>query len=127
MPRGKFPLRSFGSRGLNLQASPERIGRIEEERGFQALAQSKTKGAAGAKEQAEGRAQQEEIRKILCKLPTALYRDRAEFEAVLEGAGKKSGLKLSAPVSKTILSALSERDETATISLGNGGSDMVST
>ena len=63
---------------------------------------------------------------ILCKLPTALYRDRAEFEAVLEGAGKKSGLKLSAPVSKTILSALSERDETATISLGNGGSDMVS-
>lgn len=105
----KRPLR------LNFQASPERIGRIEEERGFQALAQSKKKGAAGAKEQAQGGAQQEEIRKILRKLPTGLYRDRAEFEAVLEGAEKKAGLKLSAPVTKAILSALSERDETATI------------
>ena len=32
------------------------MARLEEEKGFQALAQSKKKGAAGAKEQAEGRA-----------------------------------------------------------------------
>ena len=68
-----FPTTHFGFRKitverplrLNFQASPERIARLEEERGFQALAQSKKKGAAGAKEQAEGRAQQEAIRKLV--------------------------------------------------------------
>jgi type I restriction enzyme M protein len=118
-----FPTTHFGFRKitverplrLNFQASPERIGPIEEERSFQALAQSKKKGAAGAKEQAEGRAQQEEIRKLLRTLPATLYRDRAEFEAVLEGAAGKAGLKLPAPVTKAILSALSEHDETAAI------------
>jgi type I restriction enzyme M protein len=118
-----YPTTHFGFRKitverplrLNFQARPERIGRIEEERGFQALGQSKKKGAAGTREQAEGRAQQEEIRKILPNMPITLYRDRAEFEAVLEGAAKKAGLKLSAPVTKAILSAFSERDETAAI------------
>ncbi len=65
-----FPTTHFGFRKitverplrLNFQASPERIARLEEEKGFQALAQSKKKGAAGAKEQAEGRALQEAIR-----------------------------------------------------------------
>jgi type I restriction enzyme M protein len=64
---------------LNFQATPERIERLEGERAFVGLAQSKKKGAAGAKEQAEGRALQESIR------------------------------------AKSILSALSERDETAEI------------
>ena len=49
------------------------------------------------------------------KLPTTLCRDRAEFEAMLEEAARKAGLKLSAAVTKAILSALSERDETAAI------------
>ena len=34
---------------------------------------------------------------------------------MLDGAAKKAGLKLPAPVRKAILSALSERDETAAI------------
>jgi len=49
------------------------------------------------------------------KLPTTLCRDRAEFEAMLEEAARKAGLKLSAAVTKAILSALSVRDETAAI------------
>ncbi len=68
-----FPTTQFGFRKitverplrLNFQASPERIARLEEEKGFQALAQSKKKGAAGAKEQAEGRALQEKIRVLV--------------------------------------------------------------
>ncbi len=68
-----FPTTHFGFRKitverplrLNFQASPERIARLEEEKGFQALAQSKKKGAAGAREQAEGRAEHEAIRKLL--------------------------------------------------------------
>ncbi len=100
---------------LNFQASPERIARLEDEKGFQALAQSKKKGAAGAKEQAEGRAQQDAIRKLLRPLPPTLYKDRDAFEKVLDASAKKAGIKLSAPVTKAILSALSERDETAAI------------
>jgi len=118
-----FPTSHFGYRKitverplrLNFQASLERIGRLEEERGFVALAQSKKKGAAAAKEQAEGRALQAEIRAMLASLPGTLVKDRGEFEALLNAATKKAGLKLAAPVRKAILSALSERDETASV------------
>ena len=118
-----FPTSHFGFRKitverplkLNFQASPERLARLEEERGFMALAQSKKKGAAGAKEQAAGGAFQSEIRVMLGALPNTLVKDRNEFEKLLDAAAKKSGTKLAAPVRKAILSALSERDETASI------------
>jgi len=98
---------------LNFQATPVRIQRLEEERAFQALAQSKKKGAAGAKEQADGRAQQDALRGLLATLPTTLYKDRDAFQKVVESAAKRAGLKLAAPVVKAILAALSERDDTA--------------
>jgi type I restriction enzyme M protein len=118
-----FPTTHFGFRKitverplrLNFQASAERITRLEEEKGFQALAESKKKGAAGAKEQAEGRALQEAIRKLVRSLPGTLVKDRDEFERLLDAASKKAGLKLPAPARKAILSALSERDEMAAI------------
>jgi type I restriction enzyme M protein len=118
-----FPTTHFGFRKitverplrLNFQASPERIARLEEEKGFQSLAQSKKKGAAGAKEQAEGRALQEAIRKLVRGLPTSLVKDRQEFEHALDMTAKKSGCKLPAPARKAILTALSERDETSAV------------
>lgn len=118
-----FPTTHFGYRKitverplrLSFQATPERIARLEEEKGFQALAQSKKKGAAGASEQTEGRALQEEIRKVLRALPSTLFKERAEFERVLDTALKRAGVKLPAPARKSVLSALSERDETAAI------------
>jgi type I restriction enzyme M protein len=100
---------------LNFAANPERIARLEEERGFKALAESKKKGSAGAKERAEGEAEQERIRRLLRSLRDTVFKDRAEFEKVLETAAKKAGIVLPAPVRKAILSALSERDETAAI------------
>ncbi len=100
---------------LNFQTGPERIARLGDEKAFQALAQSKKKGAAGEKEKAEGRAQQEAIRALLGTMPDTLVRDRADFERLLDAALKKAGVKLAAPVRKAILSALSERDETAAI------------
>jgi type I restriction enzyme M protein len=118
-----FPTTHFGFRKitverplkLNFQASPERIGRLEEEKAFENLATSKKKGAAGAKEQAEGRAQQEAIRKLLSALPATLYKNRDEFEKVLSTAARKAGIKLATPIAKAILSVLSERDETAEV------------
>jgi type I restriction enzyme M protein len=118
-----FPTTHFGFRKitverplrLNFQASPERFARLEEEKGFQSLAQSKKKGAAGAREQAEGRALQEATRKLLRGMPGTLVKNRTEFEKAFDTAVKKGGLKLPAPARKAILAALSERDETAGI------------
>ncbi len=118
-----FPTTHFGFRKitverplrLDFQASEDRIARLEEEKGFQALAQSKKKGAAGAREQAEGRKLQEAILELVRGLRAGLVSDRDEFERVLDDAAKRSGTKLPAPARKAILSALSERDETAAI------------
>jgi type I restriction enzyme M protein len=118
-----FPTTHFGFRKitverplrLNFQASAERIARLEEEKGFQGLAQSKKKGAAGSKEQAEGRALQEALRKLVRALPGTLVKDRDQFERLLDAASRKASVKLPALARKAILSALSERDETAAI------------
>ncbi len=118
-----YPTSHFGFRKmtverplrLEFQASPERIARLEEEKGFQSLAQSKKKGAAAAKEQEEGRVQQEAIRALLRSLPDTIFKDRDEFERVLDAEARKANLKLPAPARKAILSALSEPDETAAI------------
>jgi type I restriction enzyme M protein len=69
----------------------------------------------------EGRTQQEAIRKLVRKLPDTLFKDRSEFERTLDAAAKKSGVELAAPVRKAILSALSERDETAAICRNSEG------
>jgi type I restriction enzyme M protein len=124
-----YPTTHFGFRKitverplrLSFRAAPERIARLEDERGFQALAQSKKKGAAGAREQAEGRAQQEAIRKLVRALPDKLFKDRDAFERLLDNAARKSGVNLPAPARKAILSALSERDETAAICTNKDG------
>jgi type I restriction enzyme M protein len=124
-----FPATQFGFRKitverplrLNFAASPERIARLENEKGFQSLAQSKKRGAAATREETEGRAVQDAIRRLVHRLPNALIKDREAFERVLDGAAKRAGLRLSAPARKAILSALAQRDETAEICRDRGG------
>lgn len=118
-----YPTTHFGYRKitverplrLNFQASPERIARLSDQSGFRNLAVSKKKGQAKAKEEAEGRKQQEAIRNFLAEMPQDVYKDRAQFEAVLHQAAKRAGVKLSAAVRKAIVSASSERDETGEV------------
>ncbi|MBY0276660.1 type I restriction-modification system subunit M [Candidatus Binatia bacterium] len=118
-----FPTTHFGFRKITVErplrlsfhVTPERIALLEEEKGFQSLALSKKKGAAGAKEQAEGRALQESIRALVRRFPDTLIKDRSDFERALDDAARTAGLKLPAPARKAILSAFSERDETAGI------------
>ena len=107
---------------LNFQASPARIARLKEERGFQALAKSKKRGQAAAEEEAQGKRLQEELFDILGGLTDMKVRNRADFENMLDDAVKAAELKLSAPVRKAVLAALSERDETATICRKRDGS-----
>jgi len=107
---------------LNFQVTPERIAHLEEESAFCNLAVGKKKNAKEkAKEEAEGRKQQAVILKMLRTLPGILFKDRPAFEDALDKASKTAGLKLPAPVRKNILSALSERDETAEICRDSDG------
>jgi type I restriction enzyme M protein len=124
-----FPTTHFGFRKitverplrLNFQATPERIARLVGEKGFQALAESKKKGPAKGKEEAEGRALQETIRNLLSTLPQTLFEDREKFESALGAALTRDGIKIPAPARKAILSALSERNETAEICRNEDG------
>lgn len=119
-----FPTTHFGYRKiaverplrLNFQVSPERQARLEKESAFQNLAVSKKKDDwAKAAEEADGRAHQQAILAMLTTLPDALFQDRDTFLKALQQASKQAGLKLAPSVQKAILSALSERDETAAI------------
>ena len=101
---------------LNFAVTPERMERLHLEKAFVNLATSRKKGDAGAEEIAEGRRMQEEILMFLRGIESdRIYRDREEFERVLDG------LSLRAPVRRAILSALSERDESAKVCVDSKG------
>lgn len=111
---------------LNFQASPERIERLKDQTAFANLAVSKKKDKKEReKEETEGKKVQAEVLDALGKLPKALFKDRALFEAELDkvvGATRESPLRgLSAPLKKAVLAAFSERDETAEICLDKNG------
>jgi type I restriction enzyme M protein len=118
-----FPTTHFGYRKivverplrLNFQASSERIARLADEKPFIALALSKKKGAAAAKEAAAGRSLQEAIKALLGSIGNTLFTSRDAFENALDKAASDRGVKLAAPARKAILSALSERDENAEV------------
>ena len=124
-----FPTAHFGFRKitverplrLNFKATPERIKRLEEERGFQALAKSKKRGYAANQEEAQGRMMQESLLNMLNALPETVVKDRKDFEEMLDDASKCAKIKLSAPLRKSILNALAERDETAAICTDKDG------
>lgn len=101
---------------LNFQSSPERIERLKKESVFVNLAISKKKNPLEkVNEESEGRKQQDAILVLLKTLPDTMFKDRNQFEKILNNAVKVGGLKLSLLIRKVILSTLSERDETAEI------------
>ena len=118
-----YPTTHFGFRKitverplrLDVQASPERVARLEEERAFVNLAVSRKKGPARDEAEEAGRAKQAAIRVLLRTLPDTLYLDREVFDGKLSRAAQAANLKLTAPIRKAILSALSERNEEAEV------------
>ena len=118
-----YPTTHFGFRKitverplrLDFQASPQRIARLDGERTFANLAVSRRRGPARAKAEEAGRRRQDNIRALLRSLPNKLFLDRAAFESELARAARERELKLTAPIRKAILSALSERNEGAEI------------
>ena len=106
---------------LNFRASPDRIARLDDQKGFQALAKSRKRGDAAEQEKAQGLQLQKALRDMLNGLPDIVVSDRKEFEAMLDTALKRAELKIRAPVKKAVLDALSERDENAAVCFKRNG------
>lgn len=113
---------------LNFMISEERINELYNQAAFRNLAVSKKKGQAGLNEIEEGKKMQQQIVEVLSSLQDGtLYKDRDVFTKKLKKAFKAKEMSVGAPLLKAILSALSERDETAEIckdSKGNLEADM---
>ena len=118
-----FPVAQFGYRKitverplrLNFQANPERLSRLEDQKAFQNLVQSKRRGKAKGEEEAQGRERQQEIRSLLDSLGITVCKDRSEFLEVLDARAGEAKMKLSGALKKAIIAALCERDESAEI------------
>jgi type I restriction enzyme M protein len=117
-----FPNEAFGYRRitverplrLNFQASAERIQRLCDVKSFQNLATSKKRAMVAGAEIEAGRRLQEAVLAALRTLdPETLYRNRDAFADAVVAACDAADVKLSAPVKRAILSALSEHDEKA--------------
>ena len=103
---------------LNFEATKERIARLDEQSAFAGLAVSKKRKDAKAAEaeETEGRAQHDAIRAVLRTLARkGRYNDRDRFEADLDAAAKRAGVRLPGTIKKAIFAALGERDPKAEI------------
>ena len=105
---------------LNFAATPERIGRIEDQTTFKNLSRSKKRaGEAHDAEVAKGQARRQAIRDALETLAEVtggeIIKNGDEFSVRLRAAAEAHGLKLSAPERKAVLAALSEPDSGAHI------------
>ncbi|MGO8943516.1 MAG: N-6 DNA methylase [Syntrophobacteraceae bacterium] len=109
---------------LNFAVNDERLERVLDCGPFQALATSKKRKdtAATETEIAEGEKLQMKILKALLPLESfGVVTNREKFASMVRDAFKLRGLKLPASLLKAILSALSERDETADICMDTDG------
>lgn len=119
-----FPPTHFGYRKitveqplrLNFQVSPERVERLQGEKAFQNLATSKKKGKTGEAEVAAGEELQRTILLALSEIaPKKVWKNREAFRKTVHDSLSGCGIKIPASFWKVLLTALSERDETADI------------
>lgn len=114
---------------LNFKTSSDRIEKLYYETSFLNLTKSKKKNEeARQKDIEEGEKLQRDIVKILQNMDgSILYKDRKEFEKVLNKEFKKEDIKIKAPIKKAILNALSEKDTSAEICIDSKGNPEVDT
>jgi len=83
---------------LNFQVNDERLARLTAEKAIQKMDDAERQALIDA---------------LTSHMPTTLFTNRDEFDKNLTKALKGAGVKMSAPVKKAVLSALSERDQDA--------------
>ena len=97
---------------LNFAATPERVKRLQEQKAFAGVTESKKKSEADQEaDHQAGEALQQQIMKALQALPSDVMRDPKRFLPLLEKTLKH--FKLKKPVQDAILKALTERDPEA--------------
>ena len=109
---------------MNFEATPERIGRLDEQNAFIKLAESKKRKdtAAVKKEIDAGRKTQAAIRAALGTLAgKGRYLDRARFETDMTDAAERAEIKIPGPIRKAVFAALGERDPQAEVCWSSNG------
>ena len=111
---------------LGFAATPERLARLEVQRGFMSLAAGGRKsGKARLAEVEAGKRRQEAIRGFLADFTdvygTVTWDDREAFLTALRELGHAAGVRLDASERKAVLGALGERDENAGICRDRNG------
>ncbi len=107
---------------LNFQATTERIARLDDEGVFKNLSKSNKKGQKGLEEIQEGEKLQKDIKSALSNMGgKTLYKNRARFIEAVEKIFEKQKIEPSTLLIKVILSALSDRDETADVCVDSKG------
>lgn len=109
---------------LNFKVDDKRIERLHNQKAFQNLAKSKKKGEAGLKEEEAAKKQQQGIIQALQTLNDGtLYKNRETFTEKLKATLKNAGIDVKPPLQKAILTALSEKDNTADVCVKNKKGD----
>ena len=108
---------------LRFQVTEAAIAQLDGETTWKRLVESKKKAPdARAADIAEGQAVQEQVLDVLTSLDaTKVYTSRKAFLKDLKAAAKRQGVKLSAPLTKAIVSAIGERDESAEVCVDSKG------
>jgi type I restriction enzyme M protein len=109
---------------LNFAVTEERLPKVQEASAFISLATSKKRKdtATVEAEIAEGRTIQQAVLKALRGLESkGTVKNRDEFSAHMKTAFKKAGIAVPPPLFKSVLMALSERDETADVCTDSKG------
>ena len=97
---------------LNFAATPERVERLQEQKAFAGLTESKKKSEADQEaDRKAGEALQQKIMEALQALPSEVMRDPKQFLPLVEKTLKP--LKLKKPIKDAVLKALTERDPEA--------------
>jgi type I restriction enzyme M protein len=110
---------------LNFSVDKERLVRVEQASAFVKLATSKKRKdkRAAEKEVVRGKQVQADIRSALSGLKSeGVVKSRVVFTEKMKAAFKSAGAKVPAALLRAILTALSERDETAEVCTDSKGS-----
>jgi type I restriction enzyme M protein len=109
---------------LNFQITEERLALLNDQTAWNKLATSKKReGKDRDKAVKEGELLQKEILTCLRSLSASLFKNRVAFSKLLKTAFKEKKLKISSAVFKSILTALSEQDETADVCVYESGAN----
>jgi type I restriction enzyme M protein len=105
---------------LSFQVTPERIEQLKDETAFQNLVKTRKKRKEGREEIEAGEALQQQIISVLERMDDGVVdKSRPDFDRRL--AVRFADIRLSMSLRKAILSAVSERDETAEVCLDADG------